>query len=431
MPGTPLDVAATLGLRGLALGCALSLAACGGNRAAVDGNWTYYGGDVTNARYKPFDQINAGNFDTLQVAWTFKHPEHGAAARVPAGRHAHHGERRPLRRGRGPLPIGRGARRGDGRACAGCTSEDEGKRAEHAPRVGYPGAASRTGPTAPRNAFSTSRPGYRLRRPRREDRRARSPTFGDGGAVDLKQDFDEDLSRFATADEDALTMADVGLHASPVVAGDTDHRRRREPRRYDAGSHEQRQGLRPRLRRPDRQAALDLSHHPAAGRVRQRHLAERLIGDYTGNTGVWAQIAVDEELGLAYLPVETPTDDYYGGHRPGNNLFAESLVCVDLKTGERKWHYQLVHHPFWDFDISSAPILADITVNGRAIKAVAQPDQAGVPVRVRSRDRRAGLADRGAAGEAGRRARRVVFADAAVADQAAGLRSRRASRWTT
>src|SRR5581483_7039080 len=94
-----------------------------------------------------------------------------------------------------------------------------------------------------------------------------------------------------------------------------------------------------------------------------------------GNTGVWTQITVDEDLGLVYLPVETPTSDFYGGERQGNNLFAESLVCVDLKTGKRKWHYQVVHHPIWDYDLSSAPILADINVNGRAIKAVALPSK--------------------------------------------------------
>ena len=88
---------------------------------------------------------------------------------------------------------------------------------------------------------------------------------------------------------------------------------------------------------------------------------------------MWTQISVDEELGLVYLPVEDPTSDFYGGHRPGNNLFGDSLVCVDLKTGQRKWHFQIVHHPIWDYDLSSAPILADITVNGRAIKAVALP----------------------------------------------------------
>jgi quinoprotein glucose dehydrogenase len=92
-----------------------------------------------------------------------------------------------------------------------------------------------------------------------------------------------------------------------------------------------------------------------------------------GNNGVWTQMAIDEQLGLVYLPVETPTSDYYGGHRPGNNLFAESIVAVDLKTGTRKWHFQLVHHPIWGFDIASPPILADINVNGRTVKAIAQP----------------------------------------------------------
>jgi quinoprotein glucose dehydrogenase len=100
--------------------------------------------------------------------------------------------------------------------------------------------------------------------------------------------------------------------------------------------------------------------------------------EYTGNTGVWTQISVDEKRGLVYLPVESPTGDYYGGHRPGADLFGESLVCVDLKTGERKWHFQLVHHPLWDMDISSAPILADINVDGHAIAAVAQPTKQGI-----------------------------------------------------
>jgi quinoprotein glucose dehydrogenase len=90
---------------------------------------------------------------------------------------------------------------------------------------------------------------------------------------------------------------------------------------------------------------------------------------------VWTQITVDEELGLVYLPVETPSSDYYGGHRPGNNLFAESLVCVDLKTGQRKWYFQFVHHPIWNFDMSSAPLLADVTVDGKPRKVVAVPSK--------------------------------------------------------
>jgi quinoprotein glucose dehydrogenase len=98
---------------------------------------------------------------------------------------------------------------------------------------------------------------------------------------------------------------------------------------------------------------------------------------YTGNAGVWAQMTIDEELGMVYLPVELPTGDYYGGNRPGAGLFGESVVALDLKTGVRKWHYQLVHHGIWDMDIPCAPILADITVDGKKIKAIAQITKQG------------------------------------------------------
>jgi quinoprotein glucose dehydrogenase len=96
-----------------------------------------------------------------------------------------------------------------------------------------------------------------------------------------------------------------------------------------------------------------------------------------GNTGVWASITVDQDAGLVYLPVETPSSDFYGGHRPGDNLFAESLVAVDLKTGVRKWHFQFIHHGVWDHDMSSAPMLVDVTVDGKPIKAVATPSKQG------------------------------------------------------
>ena len=88
---------------------------------------------------------------------------------------------------------------------------------------------------------------------------------------------------------------------------------------------------------------------------------------------MWGQISVDEDLGLVYLPVELPTGDYFGGYRAGNALFGESIVAVDLQTGKRKWHYQLVHHGLWDMDIPCAPILVDIPVNGKIVKALAQP----------------------------------------------------------
>ena len=96
-----------------------------------------------------------------------------------------------------------------------------------------------------------------------------------------------------------------------------------------------------------------------------------------GNANVWTMMAADEELGYVYLPTSTPTNDYWGGMRHGDNLFAESLVCVDVETGERVWHFQSVHHGIWDYDIASAPNLVDIVVDGRAIKAVAQVSKTG------------------------------------------------------
>ena len=125
---------------------------------------------------------------------------------------------------------------------------------------------------------------------------------------------------------------------------------------------------------------------------------ERDSWSYTGNAGVWAQMTIDEELDTVFLPVELPTGDYYGGHRPGNNLFSESLVALDLKTGQRKWHYQLVHHGIWDMDIPCAPILMDITVDGASDQGDRTADEAGLDLRVRSDERQTGLADRRASG---------------------------------
>jgi quinoprotein glucose dehydrogenase len=91
---------------------------------------------------------------------------------------------------------------------------------------------------------------------------------------------------------------------------------------------------------------------------------------FTGHTNVWAPMSLDEARGLVYLPVSTPSNDYYGGRRPGQNLFAESIVCLDANTGARKWHYQIVHHGLWDYDPASPPNLVTITVDGRRIDAV-------------------------------------------------------------
>ena len=98
---------------------------------------------------------------------------------------------------------------------------------------------------------------------------------------------------------------------------------------------------------------------------------------YSGNANVWPPMSADEETGYVFLPIGTPTSDYYGGHRLGDNLFAESLVAVDIETGQRMWHFQAVHHGVWDYDFPAAPSLIDVTVDGRRIKAIAQVSKQG------------------------------------------------------
>ena len=98
---------------------------------------------------------------------------------------------------------------------------------------------------------------------------------------------------------------------------------------------------------------------------------------YTGNGGVWTQMSADLELGYVYLPTEASTNDFFGGHRPGDNLFTQSLVALDASTGERVWHFQMIHHGLWDYDTPAAPNLIDITIDGREIKAIAQVTKQG------------------------------------------------------
>ncbi|MGE3402234.1 MAG: PQQ-binding-like beta-propeller repeat protein [Vicinamibacterales bacterium] len=191
----------------------------------------------------------------------------------------------------------------------------------------------------------------------------RVAAFGQDGVVDLKQGL-EGMSD--------LTTAPVGLHSTPLVAGDVVL----VGAAFESGANPRsRANVKGAVRAFDARTGRLLwtfNTIPEPGQPG----SETWEGDslaYTGNTGVWAQMSADVQLGLAYLPVELPTHDYFGGARPGDNLFGESIVAVDLKTGQRRWHYQLVHHGIWDMDIPCAPILADITVNGRVVKALAQP----------------------------------------------------------
>ena len=243
--------------------------------------------------------------------------------------------------------------------------QDEGKRGEEAPRrLSGRGLAYWTDGRVERIIYVT--PGYQMIGLDAKTG-AMVPNFGKGGRVDLKLEDDQDM--------DPIT-GDIGLHAAPIIVKDVviigaAHTEGSRPvsRRNDKGyvrGYDVRTGKR-----------LWIFHTiPRPGEYGY-DTWQKGSEEYTGNTGVWGQMSADEELGLVYLPVEMPTGDYYGGHRPGAGLYGESLVAVDLKTGKRKWHFQFIKHGIWDWDLPCAPILADVTIDGRLRKIVMQPTKQG------------------------------------------------------
>ena len=322
------------------------------------GEWPSYGGDPGNTRYSALDQITAENFNTLEVAWRFKTDSLGPRPEFKF-------ESTPLMVN-GRVFSTAGTRRAVVALDAATGemlwmhSEHEGARGQAAPRqLSGRGVSYWTDGKQERILYVT--PGYRLVA---LDARNGQPVagFGLNGIVDLKTDFDQQID---------LDTAPVGLHATPLVAKDVVI----VGAAFDTGANpSSKTNVKGYIRAFDVRTGkrLWIFHTvPLPGEFGRDTWLED-SASYTGNTGVWAQMSADEELGLAYLPTELPTHDYYGGFRPGNNLFSESIVAVDLRTGERKWHYQLVHHGMWDMDIPAPPILADITVNGRTVKALAQ-----------------------------------------------------------
>jgi quinoprotein glucose dehydrogenase len=333
-----------------------------------NGEWPYYTGDLKGTKYSPLDQINAANFNQLEVAWRFKTDNLGPRPEYKL-------EGTPLMV-KGVLYTTAGTRRSVV-ALDAATGEQiwvyslrEGKRAAIAPRqLSGRGVSYWTdGKGDDRVVFVTT--GYRL-----VELNAKTgqpiTSFAKGGMVDLKEGMVT-----GTGQQIDLETGEAGLHSTPLVVKDTiivgssfkegmtvvtKNNTKGNVRAFDARTGK---------------LLWTFNTIPRPGEF-GNETWENGSWAANGNTGVWTQMTVDEELGLVYLPVESPTSDYYGGERPGDNLFGESLVCVDLRTGKRKWHFQIVHHPIWDYDLSSAPILADINVDGNAIKAVALPSKEG------------------------------------------------------
>lgn len=328
-------------------------------KGGPDTEWRHYAADQANTRYSPLDQINADNFNDLEVAWSFKTDSLGA-------RKEYQFEPTPLLI-KGRLFLTAGSRR-DCIALDAATGEllwiyrlDEGKRAANSPRqLSGHGCSYWTDGTRERILFVTT--GYRL-----VSLDAATgipdPEFGEGGIVDLKLNFDQELDP---------ETADVGLHATPMIARDTVI----VGAAHSAGDLPAvRKNVKGYIRGFDVRTGKRKWIFHTIPRKGEYGYDTWLNGDAdeAGNAGAWAELSADEELGLVYVPVELPTGDEMGMFRRGNALFGESLVALDIETGQRRWHYQFVHHGLWDRDIPCAPILCDIPVNGKTVKALAQP----------------------------------------------------------
>jgi quinoprotein glucose dehydrogenase len=329
-----------------------------------NGEWPQYTADLKGTKYSPLDQINASNFSKLEVAWRFKtdslgpRPEYkleGTPLMIKGVIYATAGTRRSV--------VALDAKTGE---LMWAHSLREGNRAAIAPRqLSGRGLAYWTdGKGDDRVVYVTT--GYRLVELNAHNG-AMIASFGKDGIVDLKVGV-----VYGTGQQIDLETGEIGIHSTPIVVKDTVIIGSSMKEGQTPVTHNNTKGLVRAFDVRTGKLLWTFNTIPRPGEF-GNDTWENGSWAINGNTGVWTQITVDEELGLVYLPVESPTSDWYGGHRPGNNLYGESLVCVDLKTGQRKWYYQVVHHPIWNYDLSSAPILADINVGGKAIKAVALP----------------------------------------------------------
>lgn len=334
------------------------------------GEWRYYGGDAASSKYTPLTQINADNVSTLKVAWTWDNPDNqlqGTATRQRAsyfkatplmvddrlfvstafnvvaaidatsGKTVWQYDPKTYEEGR---PANSGFQhRGVSYWESNNNEDTKDKRII---------IATGTGKLIALNA-NTGEP---------------VSTFGDNGSIDLQ----EGITNSPQERRQIGYNSPVSIVRDTIVVGCTvtdGVRTISMPtchiRGFDVRTGKQRWIFHtvPQQGEPGVETWKNDSWK------------------YTGNTNAWSMMSVDHELGYVYVPTGTPTNDYYGGHRLGDNLYAESLLCINAETGDLVWHFQGVHHGLWDYDFPAAPNLVDITVDGKAIKAVAQISKQG------------------------------------------------------
>ncbi len=327
-------------------------------QGAKDGEWRHYGGDNGATGYSPLDQIDRQNVADLEIAWRWKADNFGP--------------RPELKYSVTPIMVNDVlyATAGFRRAAVAIDAQsgetlwtfriDEGLRGERAPRRNSGRGVAYWTDTAGDDRIFLVTPGYHLVA---LNAKTGLPilSFGEDGVVDLKKGLDRPVDG----------MAAIGSSSPPVIVGNV----------LVVGAALE-VGLRPPSMRnvPGHVRGYDV-------RTGERLWIFHTIPEpgefgfetwqdsawtFTGNAAVWPPFSADDELGYVYLPVEAATSDYYGGHRPGNNLFSTSLVALSAESGERVWHYQIVHHDVFDYDNPTAPILVDLTIDGEPVRAVVQ-----------------------------------------------------------
>ena len=323
-----------------------------------DGDWPGYHGGPLAQRYSPLDQINPENVSDLELAWRFSTANFGPTTdfnnpstpiEIDGVLYANIGSTRNV--------VALDATSGQ---VLWLWRPQEGARFDEAPRKGAGRGVSFWSDGSKKRVIDVT-PGYHLVSLDAETG-IPDPDFGDGGIVDL-------FVGLRNADDPRFPYPDIGLSAPPFVMNDVI---------VVGAAH--RVGMRPRSKANVKGDIRGFDLHtgellwtfhtiPERGEVGFESWLDGGI-EFTGNAGVWAPLSGDPELGLVYLPVESATGDRYGGDRPGDNLFSDSIVAVDIKTGERQWHYQLTHHDVWDWDIPGASVLADLPNGNRVLMSV-------------------------------------------------------------
>jgi quinoprotein glucose dehydrogenase len=321
--------------------------------------WPRYGGNLASHRYSPLDQIDRDNVGDLRVAWRWYAGNFGP-------RPEQKNEATPLMID-GVLYTTAGTTRNvvaidpaTGETLWVWRPDEPADRFERAPRKNSGRGLSHWTDGAGNDRLIVVTPGFHLVALDPGTGR-QIPGFGENGIVDLMVGVRGEVTENSSIGNSspALVVGDtivVGPAHSPGTRPRSKANLKGDVRAFDVRTGE-----------------LKWTFHtiPEPGEPGYDTWLEG-SAEYTGNTGVWARMSADAERGLVYLPVEAPTSDWYGGERPGDNLYGNSLVCVDARTGEVVWHYQFIHHDIWDWDIPTAPILMDIVVDGEPIPAVAQ-----------------------------------------------------------